>query len=111
MKMHSYEHQDWEPVVFNKKEGGSKNITYQNSAGTKRKNELLSDDIPSLKVISKEQSLAIIQARNAKGISQKELAQKMGVNVSIIQEYENGKVKSFNKSFLTRIMKVLGAKL
>jgi len=110
--MHSYEHQDWEPVIFQKKESNSgKANAYQNAPGTKRKNELLSDDIPTLNVISKEQSMAIIQARNAKGISQKELAQKMGVNVSIIQEYENGKVKSFNKSFLARIMKVLGAKL
>lgn len=110
--MHSYEHQDWEPVVF-KKDGSNngKGNIHQNAAGTKRKNELLSDDIPTLNVITKQQSMAIIQARNAKGISQKDLAQKMGVNVSIIQEYENGKVKSFNKSFLAKIMRVLGTKL
>ena len=52
----------------------------------------------------------ISQARCAKKVSQKQLAQQLNVLPSVIQTYENGKALK-NNSMLSKIEKALGVKL
>ncbi len=48
------------------------------------------DNFGSPKTVSDNLSRALMDARNAKKMTQKQLAQDMSVHVSIIQSYENG---------------------
>ena len=52
----------------------------------------------------------IIQARTAKKLTQKELAQRIQVQPTIIQQYETGKVKA-DVAVLRKMERVLGVKL
>ena len=54
--------------------------------------------------------LAIQQARNAKQMTQKQLATQMNLPVSIIINYENGKAVPNNR-FIANLERVLGTKL
>ena len=51
-----------------------------------------------------------MQARNAKGMSQKELAQKLMTDVKTVQEYESGKAIP-NNALIAKMERELGAKL
>lgn len=53
---------------------------------------------------------AIQQARSAKGLSQKELAQRLGVRHNVIAGYESGSVVPSMK-FVATMEKVLGTRL
>ena len=52
----------------------------------------------------------IMKTRNAKGLSQKELAQRAQVQPSVVQQYESGKVKA-DINVLRKMERVLGVKL
>lgn len=101
-------YQDWEPVVFNKTIKKSTNTF--NPAGTKEFIELNQDDIPKINYVSKEQSQVIIEARNLKKLTQKELAQLCNLDISIIKNYETQKCP-FNKQIYNKILRVLNIKL
>ena len=62
------------------------------------------------KTVSQDISRLIIQGRNAKKMNQKQLAQSMAVQVSVIQDYENGKAIP-NNQILGKLERVLGVKL
>lgn len=53
---------------------------------------------------------AIMQARNAKKMSQKDLAQKLGCDAKTVQEYESGKAIP-NNGLIAKMERELGAKL
>ena len=116
----SFAHQDWKPVVFRKKidnKKSSKNTkvvarsNVKNHTGLNKNTTVKDDDeIKKIKTVGLETGKQIQQARLAKKIKQKELAQRLNVQVSIIQQYENGKAK-YNGAMLTRIGKVLGVRL
>lgn len=104
-----YSHQDWEPVVLKKH---IQKKQQNNLPGSKLMKNLSEDgEIPQLKKMSKEQSNAIIAARNAKQLTQKDLANKLNFDISIIKDYESGNVNNFNKTIYNRIMRVLGTKV
>lgn len=50
------------------------------------------------------------QARNAKGMTQQQLAEKLNVTKNVINDYESGKVIP-NPTFLAKIGRILGVKL
>ena len=52
----------------------------------------------------------MIQGRVAKKMNQKELANRLGINIKNIQGYENGKIK-INNAEITKIERFLGVKL
>jgi ribosome-binding protein aMBF1 (putative translation factor) len=100
----NFRHQDWEPVVLkktgkqlemnknivpNKNYKANKNNTANKNISTK----VLEDDIDNfeIKTVSRSLSVQIQQARIAKKITQKELAQKLNSQPSINQSYENCK--------------------
>ena len=105
---HSANHQDWEPVVLKKpahllpgaKKGGG-------SGGPKPPQE---GDEFKLPKIGNNLKVAIMQARVAKKMSQKDFAQKLGVPVDIVNKYESGKIVPDNK-FIAKMERTLGAKL
>ena len=105
---HPSNHQDWEPVVLKKpahllpgvKKGGG-------GGGPKPPHE---GDEFKLPKIGNNLKVAIMQARVAKKMSQKDFAQKLGVPVDIVNKYESGKIIPDNK-FIAKMERTLGAKL
>ena len=87
--------QDWEPVVLKKE--------------TKPKSENKEKE-PAQRVMTINIQNAIRQARTNVKMSQKDLAQKLNVNISVIIDYENGKAIP-NNGFITKIEKVLNTKI
>ena len=70
------------------------------------------DDIPKkTKYIAKATSDTIRQARCDKKLTQKELAQKCNMDVSIIAEIERGGNCVYNPTHVNKIQSVLGAKI
>jgi len=106
-------HQDWEPVVFTKKETRDKTTA---SATTSSLSSVgvyaaASDaDVKKTKYISKDTSLAVSSARCEKKMTQKELAQKCNFDVSIISEIERGTCV-YNPTHVNKIQSVLGVKI
>lgn len=98
-------HQDFVPIVLNKK---SKT---KHTAKRKIKTPVIkinpdTEEMPKLPVISKELAHSIKMARNAKGLSQKELAVKINENLNVVSDYESGK-GIINRKILRKIKKVL----
>ena len=60
--------------------------------------------------VSKDLRLAITQARNAKGLTQKQLATQLNMQPQVINEYESGKAIP-NNQVIAKIERALGAKL
>lgn len=112
--------QDWTTTVLvNKKamhEKQKKNspttirpTTNSNAIGTSTK--VIEDgDVHKINTIGHETGQKIMQARTAKNMSQKDVANKINIPVSEFQKIENGTMKR-NGELLNRLGKVLGVKL
>ena len=106
------EHQDWTPVVFHKP-NQTNQVTKmnKNSGMTKQTRELInSNDIVLPAKLTPEFRKAMQNARNAKKISQKQLATILQVPPKTIMEYENGKAIP-NNQFISKMERVLQTKL
>ena len=90
--------QDWTTIVLNKP------VKLPEMTKPKPK-----EDVPLMEV-TVELKVAMQQARVAKGLSQKDLANKMCVPTQVIHSYENGKAIP-NNAFIARMETFLGAKL
>jgi putative transcription factor len=131
------EFQDWNTIVFRKKPvkkvvtktaaagtrtGGDGYVTIKkttggtNTASSKPKiaashlHKIENAEIPVLNKVSMSTRQAIAQGRQAKNLTQKELAHSLNVKPSIIQDYENGKAIP-NSQFLSRMEKILDTKI
>ena len=114
------DHQDWKPVVFRKKPDPKKkdpknlvsvskvNNSNKNYSGTGKK--ITDDDevkkIPTVGITIGKQ---ISQARAAKKLSQKQLANQMNLPLQTIQQNENGKAIR-NNGLLAKFERALGTK-
>jgi putative transcription factor len=113
-------HQDWTPVVFNKKSNDGKDTGKPSSSSSSSSSSSLSnvgvykaasdDDVKKTKYVSKNTSQAIMSARTEKKMTQKELAQKCNMDVSIINEIERGACV-YNATHVNKIQSVLGVKV
>lgn len=56
-------------------------------------------------------SKTIQQARQAKGLTQKDLATKINEKPTVVNEYESGKAVNPNQQILMKMERVLGVKL
>jgi ribosome-binding protein aMBF1 (putative translation factor) len=92
--------QDWEQVVW-KKDNNTTNIINNNINNIKE---------PVQRVMTVNIQNAIKQGRLNIKMSQKELAQKLNVDISIVIDYENGKAIP-NNAFISRIEKALNTTL
>ena len=109
-------HQDWKPVIFrgNKKKPSTKKVINSGPHNpTRAKNNYKEDTEgnPIKKELPNDFGQKMQQARAAKGWSQKELARRLNIKVSTVQEYEQGKVTNPNRGFARKIERVLGTKL
>ena len=114
-------HQDWTPVVFsNKSDKKSNSEKSSSSSSFSSSTSSLSnvgvykaasdDDVKKTKYVLKTTSQAIMSARTEKKITQKELAQKCNMDVSIINEIERGACV-YNAAHINKIQSVLGVKI
>jgi putative transcription factor len=116
-------HQDWTPVVFKKKtddnkKGCEKEKTTSSSSSSSSSSlsnvgvykAASDDDVKKTKYVSKNTSQAIMSARTEKKMTQKELAQKCNMDVSIINEIERGTCV-YNATHVNKIQSVLGVKI
>ena len=114
--MSSQDHQDWTPVVFKKSDN---NKSKEEKSTIAASSSLASvgiykasgdDDLKKTKYISKNTSQAVTTARCEKKMTQKELAQKCNMDVSIINEIERG-ICVYNATHVNKIQSVLGVKI
>ena len=82
------------------------------NAGTGISARKLEDETEELKhqTVSTDLKQAMIKARNAKGLTQKQLAQQLNMQPQVINEYESGKAIP-NNAVIAKIERALGAKL
>jgi ribosome-binding protein aMBF1 (putative translation factor) len=101
-------YQDWEPVVFKKApKETKKNFNPEN---TKKNNELNGDEIVAPEYVTHEQAQFLIEARNAKGWKQTDLAKACNMNVSVIRDIETAKA-IYNKRLYNNLLKALNVKI
>ena len=112
--------QDWTPVSLSKNRpatvgtssSSSSASTSTASASASSATASAADDIPKkTKYIAKATSDTIRQARCDKKLTQKELAQKCNMDVSIIAEIERGGNCVYNATHVNKIQSVLGVKI
>jgi putative transcription factor len=120
--------QDWTPVVL-RKSNTSAPKTQSQLAAAKAKGQIETvkkethtapsnahrlDDNEAAdfkhQEVTHEFKVALMQARQAKGISQKDLAAKLNVKTSLITDYEQGKAVP-QGAFIAQMNKVLGVTL
>jgi len=132
------EHQDWETVTFKSKkpksgaqgvakarqQGGEVATTKKfNGGGNKQSaapvparnledRSTIDEDSErlALQTVSRDVARAIQQGRTATGLTQKELATRLNVKSSVVNEYEQGKAIP-NNQVLARMERILGVKL
>lgn len=96
-------------VVTEKKFGSGGNASAHSGAGLNAKKLEETDELKHVKV-DKDLSKAIMQARTAKKLSQKELATKINEKPQVVGEYESGKAIP-NPQIIGKIERALGCKL
>lgn len=102
------EHQYWKPVILKKNKDNKSRKQYATTINVFNK---LDDDNPEApKIISHSIKMQIQQARMAKNLTQKQLAQQTNLTVNIISQYESGKTIP-DKSVLLKLSRYLGVKL
>lgn len=105
--------QDWTPVSLSKNRPASTApASTSASASSTASAASAADDIPKkTKYIAKATSDTIRQTRCDKKLTQKELAQKCNMDVSIIAEIERGGNCVYNATHVNKIQSVLGVKI
>lgn len=108
--------QDWKPVILHKKESTAPVAPHPPSAygatGKPIQERKYKEDefgMPITKGLHKGFGKKMQQARQQKGWSQKELAQKIGEKVQVVQEYEQEKVLNVNNGIIKKIERHLGS--
>jgi len=107
-------HQDWEPVIVRKRSttNATRSSTKQrhNPLGAALFRELDSDNPTAPKKVNHATATSIQKARNAKGLTQKQLASRINVPASTINDYESGRAIP-DRCLLNKIGRTLGIKL
>lgn len=92
-------HQDWKVVTFDNKKSPDK--------------RQISSQLPSKKeytMVNKELPLALQRARNARGLTQKVLSNRLNIDASDLNAWERGS-RIPNNDVIARLSKELGVKL
>lgn len=108
--------QDWTTITMSKTTRAQKDAAAtpasKNSASASATAATTVDDTTKMtKYISKITSDTIRQARCDKKLTQKELAQKCNMDVSIIAEIERGSNCVYNPGHINKIQSILGVKI
>ncbi len=117
--------QDWTPVIMNntrKPQTQSRTSSHTSSSATSASasasasavvaaiSKPVEDDTKKTKYIAKVTSDAVRVARCEKKLTQKELAQKCNMDVSIVSEIERGTCV-YNATHVNRLQTILGVKI
>jgi ribosome-binding protein aMBF1 (putative translation factor) len=114
--------QDFEPVILRnknahatlaaKRAGNTETMKKPQMSDQQIKMAILDNDNESTKVkfVTKEFSAAMRDARTAKGLKQKDLANRTQLQVVDIQKYENGTATP-NQGHISKIQRALGVNL
>ena len=122
--------QDWEPLVIRKstaqinrdktrtaaarRDGNTETtdkVTSEQRAKSNKNRKLdEATDAEHVPTVGIDFGRALLQARNAKGLTQKQLAAQLNIKPAIIQQYEQGKAQP-NGQLISRLDRVLGCKL
>jgi ribosome-binding protein aMBF1 (putative translation factor) len=114
--------QDWEPVILRNKNAQTKlKAKREGNTETKAKNPMSETQIRAAKLerdnestrvetVSNELKTLIIKGRNAKNLTQKQLANMVQMKPSDIQLYENGKAIPKHQDIM-KLQRALGVKL
>lgn len=88
-----------------------KNITNKNTNNNNNSGKKIdpNDELPKLTTVGREIGMKIQQARIAKGWKQKMVSDKMNMDTSLYQKYENGTALR-NGQILNKLGKILGVK-
>ena len=97
--------QDWKPVFLVKDKQPTKQENHTNITNVKK--ELLNDDVPTLKYVDKELSKEIVNARVAKNLNRKQLANNMNIQENIVADFETGKALH-NPQLISKFKSYLG---
>ena len=106
------QHQDWKTVYMHldnkksKKKGDSSNKNIKSKKGKSNNLDEVDRDTFKIKKVNANFSKEMCQRRNALGITQKDLAQKINVRPNIINDYESGKAIP-NSAILNKIKRQL----
>ena len=111
--------QDWTPVTLGKTKNVKENNTHASSSASASASASASvaatttadDTTKKTKYVAKATSDTIRQTRCDKKLTQKELAQKCNMDVSIIAEIERGGNCVYNATHVNKIQSVLGVKI
>jgi len=124
-------HQDWSSIVFSKRNSarnsprdGSATSSSTSSSTSKtvvrrphgsgmtraQRKAAESDDVDKIETVSLSLGKQIQQARCAKGLNQKTLAQKINEKQQVVQNYESGRAIP-NPQVLNKLRRVLGVRL
>lgn len=101
------EHQDWRTLYVNKKT--SKEKKNKNKKGPSNSLDKVDNDEFKIKKVNTNFSNKIRQNRSSKGLTQKELAQKINVKPSVINDYESGKAIP-NPTIINKLNRILEIK-
>lgn len=122
--------QEWEPTVLRKSKSQinqdksrhaaalragntetSIKVTGEQRAHSDKNRKLDNADEPDhLATVGVDFGRTLLQARNAKNLTQKQLAAQLNIKPAIIQEYEQGKAQP-NGQLISRLDRILGCKL
>lgn len=86
-----------------------KNISNKNSNNKSTKKVDPNDELPKLTTVGREIGMKIQQARISKGWKQKMVSDKMNMDASLYQKYENGTALR-NGQILNKLGRILGVK-
>ena len=97
-------------VVTEKKHGAGGNKSAHSSTIMSAKKLEEADDVGKIAKVDKSLSKAIMQARMAKGMTQKDLATAINEKPQVVGEYETGKAIP-NPQIISKLERKLGVKL
>lgn len=95
--------QDWEPLIF-RKDKPKEQVHHRE--GFKKQKNIMSDNPDAPKVLGREAGQQILQARNAKKLTQVDLARQLNLQTNLIRDYECGNIVPDK-----RILRLIGQKL
>ena len=100
------EHQDWKTLYVHKNTKPNNKKKSNNKKGPSNSLDKVDKDEFKIKKINQDFSNKIRNNRNSKGLTQKELALKINIKPSVINDYESGKAIP-NPAIINKLKRIL----
>lgn len=100
------EHQDWKTLYVHKNTKLNNKKKSNNKKGPSNSLDKVDKDEFKIKKINQDFSNKIRNNRNSKGLTQKELALKINIKPSVINDYESGKAIP-NPAIINKLKRIL----